>query len=89
MMYDLMKKHVLKRYPHVKRWGYKYGRDFIRNMNSYLMFRRAVKYEEPDIIDDPVKHEPHYEKAENSPGWVTLNEDEDLSKYFTKAIDNY
>ena len=73
----------------IREMGYKYGRDFIKNMNSYLLFRRAVKYEEPDIIDDPVKHEPYYEMAENSPGWVTLKNDENIEFFFEKGVDKY
>ena len=69
----------------IKEMGYKYGRDFIKNMNSYLLFRRAVKYEEPDIIDEPVKHEPHYERGENGPGWVTLKKDENIENFFIKG----
>lgn len=62
----------------IREMGIKYGRDFIKNMHSYLAFRRAVYQMEPDIIEESIKHTPHYTKAENSPGWVTLPKDKEL-----------
>ncbi len=71
-------KDLLSENMNIREMGMKYGRDFIKNMHSYLAFRRAVYMTEPDIIEKPVEHKPHYTKAENSPGWVTLPNGKEL-----------